>query len=31
MERTLGLLFQERKFVGQSGALPCDGSGAPAR
>ena len=31
MERTLGVLARERRFVGQSGPLPCDGSGAPAR
>jgi uncharacterized membrane protein len=28
MERTLGLLAQERKLVSQSGPLPCDESGA---
>jgi uncharacterized membrane protein len=28
MERTLGLLVQERKLVSQSGPLPCDESGA---
>lgn len=28
MERTLGLLVQERGLVGQSGPLPCDESGA---
>ena len=28
MERTLGLLDQERRLVGQSGALPCDRNGA---
>jgi hypothetical protein len=31
MERTLGLLAQERRLVGQSGPLPCNESGAPAR
>jgi len=31
MERTLGVLARERRLVGQSGPLPCDGSGAPAR
>jgi hypothetical protein len=31
MERTLGLLAQERRLVGQSGPLPCDESGAPIR
>jgi hypothetical protein len=31
MERTLGLLAQERRLVGQSGPLPCDESGAPRR
>ena len=31
MERTLDLLAQERRLVGQSGPLPCNGSGAPAR
>jgi hypothetical protein len=30
MERTLGLLAQERRLVGQSGPLPCNGSGAPS-
>jgi hypothetical protein len=29
MQRTLGLLDQERRLVGQSGPLPCDGGGAP--
>jgi hypothetical protein len=28
MERTLVVLAQERRLVGQSGPLPCDGSGA---
>jgi hypothetical protein len=28
MERTLGLLVQERRLVGQSGPLPCDENGA---
>ena len=31
MERTLGVLARERRLVGQSGPLPCDGSGATAR
>jgi hypothetical protein len=31
MERTLVVLAQERRLVGQSGPLPCDGSGAPSR
>jgi len=31
MERTLEVLDRERRLVGQSGPLPCDGSGAPAR
>jgi len=31
MERTLGVLARERRLVGQSGPLPCDRSGAPAR
>jgi hypothetical protein len=31
MERTLGVLARERRLVGQSGPLPCDASGAPAR
>ena len=31
MERTLGVLAQERRLVGQSGPLPCDASGAPSR
>jgi hypothetical protein len=30
MERTLDLLAQERRLVGQSGPLPCNGSGAPS-
>jgi len=30
MERTLAILAQERRLVGQSGPLPCDGSGAPS-
>ncbi|MGZ4301395.1 MAG: hypothetical protein ACXVR9_09070 [Gaiellaceae bacterium] len=28
---TLGVLARERRLVGQSGPLPCDASGAPAR
>jgi hypothetical protein len=31
MERTLAILAQERRLVGQSGPLPCDGSGAPSQ
>jgi hypothetical protein len=31
MERTLLVLAQERRLVGQSGPLPCDASGAPSR
>jgi hypothetical protein len=31
MERTLGLLAQERRLVGQRGPLPCDASGTPTR
>ena len=31
MERTLGLLAQERRLVGQSGPLPCDESGTATR
>ena len=31
MERTLVVLAQERRLVGQSGPLPCDGSGAPSQ
>jgi len=31
MERTLVVLAQERRLVGQSGPLPCDASGAPSR
>jgi hypothetical protein len=31
MERTLGLLAQERRLVSQTGPLPCDASGAPSR
>jgi len=30
MERTLGLLAFERRLVGQSGPLPCDGNGVPS-
>jgi len=30
MERTLALLRQERRLVGQSGPLPCDQRGAPS-
>ena len=30
MERTLALLAQERRLVGQSGPLPCDERGAPS-
>jgi hypothetical protein len=30
MERTLAILAQERRLVGQSGPLPCDGNGAPS-
>jgi hypothetical protein len=30
MERTLAILAQERRLVGQRGPLPCDGSGAPS-
>lgn len=30
MERTLALLGQERRLVGQSGPLPCDERGAPS-
>jgi hypothetical protein len=30
MERTLALLAQERRLVGQSGPLPCDEKGAPS-
>jgi hypothetical protein len=31
MERTLGVLAQERRLVGQTGPLPCDRSGAPSQ
>jgi len=31
MERTLVVLAKERRLVGQSGPLPCDGNGAPSR
>jgi hypothetical protein len=30
MERTLGILDQERRLTGETGALPCDAEGEPA-